>query len=39
MFFCARPTFDGHHNFARDLREHNANAKAYAQALNQLKIR
>ncbi len=26
IFFCARPTFDGYHNFARTLSEHNRNA-------------
>lgn len=39
MFFCARPTFDGYHNFARTLREHNANARAYSAELNRRKIR
>ena len=39
IFFCARPTFDGYHNFARTLREHNANARAYAAELNRRKIR
>lgn len=39
IFFCARPEFDGRHNFARTLREHNANARAYSAALNKLKIK
>ncbi len=39
MFFCARPTFDGYHDFARTLREHNANARAYSAELNRRKIR
>ena len=39
IFFCARPEFDGHHNFARTLKEHNANARAYSAALNRLKIK
>lgn len=39
MFFCARPTFDGYHNFARTLGEHNANARAYSAELNRRKIR
>ncbi len=39
IFFCARPTFDGYHNFARTLREHNANARAYARELNRRKIK
>ena len=39
LFFCARPAFDGYHNFARTLREHNANARAYSAELNRRKIR
>ena len=39
LFFCARPTFDGYHNFARTLSEHNANARAYSAELNRRKIR
>lgn len=39
IFFCARPTFDGYHNFARTLREHNANARAYSAELNKRKIK
>lgn len=39
LFFCARPTFDGYHNFARTLAEHNANARAYARELNRRNIR
>ena len=39
IFFCARPTFDGYHNFARTLSEHNANAKAYQRELNKRKIK
>lgn len=39
IFFCARPTFDGYHNFARTLREHNANARAYQKELNKRKIK
>lgn len=39
MFFCARPTFDGYHNFARTLREHNANARAYSAELNRRRIK
>ena len=37
LYFCARPEFDGRHNFARTLSEHNANAQKYAKALEQLK--
>lgn len=39
LFFCARPSFDGYHNFARTLREHNANARAYSAALNRRNIK
>ena len=39
IYFCARPEFDGRHNFARTLREHNANARAYSDALDKLKIK
>ena len=39
IFFCARPSFDGYHNFARTLKEHNANAKAYQNELNKRKIK
>lgn len=39
IFFCARPTFDGYHNFARTLAEHNANARAYQRELNKRKIK
>lgn len=39
IFFCARPTFDGYHNFARTLREHSANARAYSAALNRRNIK
>ena len=34
LYFCARPEFDGRHNFARNLDEHNVNARKYAEALN-----
>ena len=33
LYFCAKPSFDGTHNFSRTLAEHNANAKKYAEAL------
>lgn len=39
LFFCARPTFDGYHNFARTLSEHNANARAYSAELNKRQIK
>ncbi len=39
LYFCARPTFDGYHNFAASYAEHKRNARAYAAALNQRKIK
>ncbi len=39
IFFCARPEFDGRHNFARTLREHNINSRAYSVALNKRGIK
>lgn len=39
IFFCARPTFDGYHNFARTLSEHSANARAYSRELDRRRIR
>ena len=39
IYFCARPEFDGKHNFARTHKEHEANAKAYHNALNELEKR
>ncbi len=39
LYFCARSTFDGYHDFAKTLAGHNKNAKAYSAALNQRKIR
>ncbi len=36
MFFCASPKFDGTHRFARNEKEHFANARAYRQALDSL---
>ena len=39
IFFCARPTFDGSHNLARTLSEHNRNARAYSAELNRRKIK
>ena len=35
LYFCARPEFDGKHNFAETLSEHEKNAKAYHNALNE----
>lgn len=34
IYFCAKPDFSGYHNFARNLSEHNANAKKYSEFLN-----
>ena len=39
IFFCARPEFDGYHNFAKTLSEHNKNARAYSDELNRRKIK
>lgn len=38
LYMCAREDFSGYHNFARTLREHNANAQRYRQALDQNQI-
>ena len=37
LYFCARPEFDGTHNFAKTLSEHNANSRKYNEALKRLK--
>lgn len=39
IFFCARPTFDGYHSFARTYSEHMANARAYSAELNRRNIK
>jgi len=39
IFFCARPTFDGYHNFARTYDEHLRNARAYSEELNRRNIK
>lgn len=38
MFFCAKPDFSGHHNFAKTARQHKINAKAYQRFLNTQKV-
>lgn len=37
-FFCARPDFSGYHSFARNLRDHINNARAYQKALDKANI-
>ena len=34
LYFCASPSFDGTHRFARTFAEHSANARAYQKALD-----
>lgn len=38
IFMCAKEDFSGLHNFSTNLREHNAHARRYREALNQRKI-
>ena len=35
LYMCASDKFNGYHNFARTLRQHNLNAKKYREALNE----
>lgn len=39
LYFCARPTFDGYHNFATTYSQHLNNARAYTNELNRRKIK
>lgn len=38
IYMCAKPDFSGYHNFSTTLAEHNRNAEAYRQALNENRI-
>ena len=38
IFMCAKEDFSGYHNFAKNSRQHNKNAKKYRRALNDRKI-
>jgi len=38
IYMCARPDFSGYHNFSTTLAEHNRNATAYREALNESRI-
>ena len=38
FYFCAKDDLSGYHVFARNMKEHNANAERYRKALNKKKI-
>ncbi len=38
LYFCAKDDLSGYHAFAKNITQHNRNAKKYQNALNQLKI-
>lgn len=39
LFMCAKEDFSGYHNFAKNVKQHNVNAKKYRKALNDRKIK
>ena len=39
LYFCARPELDGRHNFARTLKEHNANSRKYSATIEKLGVK
>ena len=38
LYFCAKDDFSGYHNFARNLAQHNHNARLYQKALDRQRI-